>query len=151
MTRLFAILAALFLPLVLAAQVAHADGPPSKGAQGMKGALGTFDFKPSDWKKGQTTYWIDTDGVNPGVAGCHLGTDKDGKPNGRSFGEACLSDVVLVESNPGAKEVHSHKDDIGHPDKFDCNAWCVGNGSAKGMCVASPAPPCAASARCVCE
>ena len=151
MQRLCAMILSLCLPLVLIAQIAHADGPPSKGAKGMKGALGTFDFKPSDWKKGQTTYLLDTDGVKPGEAGCHIGTNKKGKPNGRSFGEACLSKVLLVESNPGAKIVHSHKNDVGHPDKFDCNAWCIGKGSAKGTCVAAAAPPCAASAKCICQ
>ena len=67
------------------------------------------------------------------------------------FGEACLENGLLVESNPGANVLHSHKDDVGHPDTFDCNAWCVGEGSSKGMCVAAAAPPCAQSAMCQCE
>jgi len=67
------------------------------------------------------------------------------------FGEACLPDGLLVESNPGADELHSHKDDIGHPDKFDCKAWCIGNGSSEGRCEAAAAPPCERSARCVCN
>lgn len=124
---------------------------PSVGAKGMAGALGVFSFKPDDWKQGEMTYWSDTDGVNPGAAGCHVGTDKDGKPNGRMFGEACLSDTLLVESNPGVDVVHAHSDDVGHPDKFDCDVWCKGQGSAKGICVAAPAPPCSASAKCSCE
>ena len=126
------------------------DHAPSKGASEMPGALGTFSFKPTDWKKGETTWWKDSDGVDPGTAGCHIGTDKDGNPNGRMFGEACLSGTELVESNPGADKIHSHKDDTGHPDKFDCNAWCVGKGSAKGVCQPAPAPPCESSAKCVC-
>ncbi len=117
----------------------------------MAGAKGTFDFKPKDWAQGQTTWWKDTDGVKPGKAGCHVGTDQDGKANGRMFGEACLSDVLLVESNPGADVIHEHVDDIGHPDKFDCNSWCIGQGSAKGVCRAAPSPPCAQSAQCVCN
>ena len=67
------------------------------------------------------------------------------------FGEACLPDGMLVESNPGADELHSHKNDVGHPDKFDCNAWCVGKGSAKGVCIVAAAPPCEQSAMCKCE
>lgn len=125
--------------------------PPSKDAANMPGALGTFSFKPSDWADGQLTWWKDTDGVDPGVAGCHLGTDKDGNPNGRMFGEACLSETELVESNPGKDVVHSHKNDTGHPDKFDCDAWCKGSGAKSGKCVPAPAPPCEASAKCSCS
>ena len=113
--------------------------------------MGTFVFKPGDWAEGEITWWKDSDGVDPGMAGCHIGTDSGGSPNGRMFGEACLADGLLVESNPGAGELHSHKDDIGHPDKFDCNAWCIGNGASKGMCVAAAAPPCEESALCVCD
>lgn len=130
---------------------AFSDSPPSVGAKGQPGALGTFEFKPKDWKSGVLTYWKDTDGVDPGKAGCHIGTDKNGQPNGRMFGEACLADGSLVESNPGAGELHSHKDDIGHPDKFDCNAWCSGKGSSGGSCVSASSPPCQSSAICSCR
>ena len=64
------------------------------------------------------------------------------------FGEACLPDGMLVETNPEADKLHSHKNDIGHPDKFDCNAWCVGTGHSKGACVVAAAPPCESSATC---
>ncbi len=145
----------LVLPIVLictlpacAGQAVHA---PSAGARAMAGADGTFEFKPDDWTQGVTTWWKDSDGVDPGTAGCHVGTDSNGTPNGRMFGEACLSNGELVESNPGAGELHSHADDIGHPDRFDCKTWCVDNGSSSGSCAAAPAPPCAASARCVCR
>ena len=145
----------LALPiLLLFTLVAYAGGSahePSPGAQGMPGAVGTFEYKPGDWTEGETTWWKDSDGVDPGVAGCHIGTDSDGSPNGRMFGEACLADGLLVESNPGAVELHSHKDDTGHPDKFDCNAWCIGNGGSEGNCEAVAAPPCAQSAQCVCN
>jgi hypothetical protein len=145
----------LALPiLLLFTLVAHAGESvhePSPGAQGMPGAVGTFEFKPADWAEGETTWWQDSDGVDPGTAGCHVGTDSDGSPNGRMFGEACLAGGLLVESNPGAGELHSHKDDIGHPDKFDCNAWCIGNDSTEGRCEAAAAPPCAQSAQCVCN
>ncbi len=152
MIRLSTLFITLLMPMMLAAPaLAGDDHGPSKGAKGMPGALGVFSFQPKDWKKGETTYWTDTDGVNPGEAGCHQGTDKDGKPNGRSFGEACLSETVLVESNPGALAVHAHTDDTGHPDKFDCDAWCKGKGAAKGICVPAPAPPCEASAKCSCQ
>jgi hypothetical protein len=137
--------------LLIPISVATAEGEPSVGAKGMAGAEGTFSFKPLDWTPGAITWWKDTDGVNPGEAGCHIGTDSDGKSNGRMFGEACLTQDQLVESNPGADVVHKHTDDVGHPDKFSCNAWCIGQGSKKGLCRAEPAPPCAQSARCICE
>jgi len=152
MVRPIALTLAFCIPLLMLVGAAKADDHhPSSGAKGMAGAIGTFEFEPSDRIPGQTTWWKDTDGVNPGEAGCHIGTDADGNPNGRTFGEACLSEVILVESNPGADVVHKHVDDIGHPDKFDCNAWCIGQGSAKGVCTAAPAPPCEQSAKCVCN
>jgi len=144
----------VFLILLLSAMQAcseHADHGPSPAAQGMAGAKGTFEFKPEDWTEGETTWWKDTDGVHPDTAACHIGTDSEGTPNGRMFGEACLADGLLVETNPGAGELHSHKNDIGHPDKFHCNEWCIGNGSSGGSCEVAAAPPCAQSARCVCD
>ena len=120
----------------------------------MPGALGTIELKPADWQgNGVTTYWKDTDGIDPGVAGCHIGVTQAGQPNGRSFGEACQPDGTLVESNPGKDVVHAHADDTGHPDTFDCNAWCRGAKHAiGGVCRAvSGPPPCTASARCECN
>ena len=117
----------------------------------IKNAIENFEFKPADWMEGTTSWWIDSDGVDPAVAGCHIGTAAEGKPNGRMFGEACLPDGLLVESNPGADELHSHANDIGHPDMFDCNEWCVGQGASKGVCVVAAAPPCEASAMCACD
>jgi hypothetical protein len=151
MSRIFSLL--LTFCILMMSYAALADSPPSDGAKGMAGAKGTFSFEPSDWKgKGQTTWWKDSDGIDPGVAGCHIGTDSGGKANGRKFGEACMADGLLVESNPGANVVHKHTDDTGHPDKFDCNAWCKGNGRAKGMCKAVKGPaPCAKSAMCSCN
>src|SRR5436305_2960000 len=115
-----------------------ADGPPSDEAKGMCGAMGTFEFKPDDWighpepPPGPVTWWVDSDGVDPGTAGCHVGlTSENGQPNGRMFGEACLPNGLLVETNPGAGLHHSHKNDIGHPDKFDCKKWCACKGYAK--------------------
>jgi hypothetical protein len=107
---------------------------PSADAKGMPGALGTMEYKPTDWKGNVTTYWKDTDGVDPGVAGCHIGVTQDGKPNGRFFGEACQNAGTLIESNPGAGVIHPHTNDLGHPDKA----------------VSGPAP-CTASARCECN
>lgn len=128
-----------------------ASGKPSAGAEGMDGAKGAFDFKPQDWMEGSISWWKDSDGVSPAVAGCHIGTDAEGNPNGRMFGEACLPDGLLVESNPASLELHSHVNDVGHPDKFDCNAWCIGEGASGGVCRAAPAPPCAESAFCACN
>lgn len=107
----------------------------------MPGAAVTFEFKPTDWKEGTTSWWKDSAGVDPGKSGCHIGTNERGEPNGGMFGEARLPDGMLVESNPSAGDLHSHKNDVGHPDKFDCNAWCVGKGSATGNCVVAAAPP----------
>ena len=151
MSSRIAITFMLCLTMNLGAGLASAAGDPSEGAKGMPGAKGTFEFKPSDWQEGTTSWWKDSDGVAPGTAGCHIGTDDKGAPNGRMFGEACLPDGLLVESNPGADELHSHGNDVGHPDTFDCNAWCVGGGKTAGACQAAAAPPCEQSAYCACE
>ena len=47
----------------------------------------------------------------------------------------------------------SDGDDLGHPDTFDCNAWCIGARKAKaGQCVKVAGPsPCAESAKCECS
>ncbi len=141
----------LFLLLLILATAAHGDDEPSSGARGMPGALGTFEFKPADWMEGKKTWWMDSDGIDPGVAGCHLGTDEKGIRNGRMFGEACLSDGFLVESNPGVDELHSHNNDTGHPDRFDCAVWCIGQGQSGGTCLVASAPPCEQSAVCSCK
>ena len=137
--------------VVAGADMNQHRGEPSAGARGMPGAEGTIEFKPKDWHSGETTWWKDTDGVSPGIAGCHIGTDSKGKPNGRMFGEACLANGLLVESNPGKGVLHRHVNDIGHPDTFDCNAWCIGDGKTSGICEAAPAHPCDQSALCVCK
>ena len=151
MLILFRITSIFGITMLMMAYAASASDEPSSGAKGMPGALGTFEFKPTDWEEGETTWWKDSDGVDPGAAGCHIGTDSKGTPNGRMFGEACLPNGLLVESNPGVAELHSHGNDIGHPDTFDCNAWCVGKGKPKGICKAAAAPPCEQSAVCACE
>lgn len=151
MSRLFTWILAFCVPLVMVAHAGEPDRKPSDCAAGMPGAKATIEFKPDDWMPGETTWWKDTDGIAPGTAGCHIGTDNRGAPNGRMFGEACLENGLLVESNPGAYAVHSHKSDIGHPDTFDCNEWCIGTGAAKGACTEAAAPPCATSAVCACD
>ncbi len=131
---------------------AEADDP------GKCGEMGKFELKPDDWTghqeppPGPVTWWKDSDGVDPDTAGCHLGlTAKDGELNGRMFGEACLPDGLLVESNPDKDVPHSHANDIGNPYKYDCKKWCTCKGFAKGVCEAASAPPCHASAKCVCS
>jgi hypothetical protein len=136
---------------LLAGAYSYADDGPSIGAVDMPGTRGTFEFAPEDHTSGKATWWIDSDGVKPGIAGCHIGADEKGVPNGRTFGEACLANGLLVETNPDKGELHSHSNDIGYPDTFDCNAWCIGNGKERGMCETAPAPPCAQSARCSCK
>ena len=147
--RMAAVCLCAWLPL----GPAHSAGAPSPGASGMPGALGTIELKPKDWKGNVTTYWKDTDGIHPGIAGCHVGVTASGRRNGRFFGEACESKRVLIESNPGAGVVHAHAHDLGHPDTFDCKAWCMGTkGGHGGVCVkVSGPPPCTASARCQCN
>ena len=151
MSRLIAFMSVCCIFMLTMPGLANAAGEPSSDAKGMPGAMGTLEFKPHDYMEGKTTWWKDSDGIQPGVAGCHIGTDETGKPNGRMFAEGCLPDGLLIESNPGANELHSHKNDVGHPDKFDCNAWCAGTGFTKGACVIAPAPPCEQSAMCKCE
>ena len=141
----------LFLLSAMQACSERSDHMPSSGAQDMAGTLGTFEFKPQDWIAGETTWWIDTDGIEPGIAGCHIGTHVDGSPNGRMGGEVCLADGLLVESDPDAGVLHSHVNDIGHPYKFDCAVWCMGNGYSAGRCEVAAAPPCEQSARCACN
>lgn len=151
MSRIFTLVFACCISILIVSGAARATGEPSSGARGMPGAKGTFEFKPDDWKQGEATWWKDSDGIDPGTPGCHIGTDSEGTPNGRMFGEACLPDGLLVETNPGAGVLHNHKSGIGHPDMFDCNAWCKGQEAAKGSCSAMPAPPCEKSAMCACE
>lgn len=137
---------------LLLAACSDSDHAPSDGALNMPGAEGTFEFTPTDWQKDKKTWWKDTDGVAPGVAGCHIGTNEKGEANGRFFGEDCLDNGLLVESNPGADKVHSHTNDIGHPDTFNCSTWCIGKGKTQGQCVKVTGPaPCATSARCECK
>ncbi len=124
---------------------------PSDQAQALSGAKGIMLYQPADWQPGQTTWWQSTDGLAPGVAGCHVGTDGSGAPNGRMYGEACLAGGLLVETNEAADELHRHSDDIAHPDTFDCNQWCIGQGSTSGLCQVAAAPPCVRSAACICN
>ncbi len=159
MYRAFVLVLVLSAPALLCA-AGGSGSEPSDGAKEMPGAMGTIIFQPADWEgtcenlqpPGPTTWWVDSDGIAPGLAGCHVGTDADGEPNGRQFGEACLESGLLVESNPGVGELHSHGNDVGHPDTFDCDLWCQGTGHAGGECITVEGPPpCEQSARCVCS
>ena len=105
MPRIFTFELALGTAIIVSTTLVSASGEPSPGAKEMAGAAGTFEFKPADWMEGTTSWWKDSDGVDPGTPGCHIGTDEKGEPNGRMFGEACLPDGMLVESNPGFDEL----------------------------------------------
>lgn len=112
---------------------AQLQQPPSTN---LPGGLGRFPFTPDPRRPG-TTYWKDSDGVDPGTAGCHIETDAHGQPDphGRHFGEACgmhAGECVLVETNPKAGAVHQHPNDTGRPDVFSCAQWCIGAKHAKG-------------------
>lgn len=111
-----------------------------------------------DLGTGEDTYWADTDGVDPGVAGCHdeYATDACAEVVGdRAFGEFCLDDDRLVESNPGKDECHAHGDDMGKPDVVSCSAWCESESGSAGRCeggvMAQGAAGTCESARCVCD
>jgi len=119
-------------------------------------------------------YWTDTDGVAPATPGCHYpfehrsiaGVCSDPLNAASKIGEACNPGVgqpnhatgfpvgALIETNPGPGVCHPHKDGLGHPDVYDCDAYCKGTQSPlhTGACVAAP---CAddnaiASAKCEC-
>ena len=148
MSRLISLLLVCCIPMLIVAGVANATGEPSSGAKGMSGAMGTFEFKPDDWMEEKTTWWKDSDGVAPGTAGCHIGTDSEGAPNGRMFGEACLPDGLLVESNPGADTLHSHKNDIEHPANSTAMRGVSARARPRGPALLPPhhlvnSPPCA--------
>jgi hypothetical protein len=126
-----------------------------------------------DGGSGKTSWWKDTEGVDPEVAGCHVEFTGDGcaaaATPGRNFGEKCLPDDVLVETNPGADACHQHAGDIGHPYTVPCNDWCKdvyaipmptgpkqrGTAAAGGRCEVVAELSCGGgvvtSAKCVCQ
>jgi hypothetical protein len=111
-----------------------------------------------DLGTGEDTYWSDTDGVDPGTAGCHdeyMSDSCDEVKEGRTFGEFCLDDDRLVESNPGAGVCHTHGNDMGKPDVVSCSEWCQSEGQTSGKCEGGVTAEAAAgtceSARCVCD
>jgi len=146
----------VFVLLALALQACSGESEPTPSARTTdrpEWVLGQFEFTPDDWQEGTTSWWIDSDGNEPATAGCHVGTDSEGSANGRTFGEFCLADGILVETTPGRGGVvlHSHENDIGRPSRVDCAAWCTENGDTGGMCEVAAAPPCSQSARCLCN
>lgn len=111
-----------------------------------------------DLGTGEDTYWSDTDGIDPGTAGCHdeYTTDTcDMVKTGRTFGEFCLDDDRLVESNPGTAECHRHAGDKGKPGVVSCSAWCESEGNTGGKCerdvVSKANESDCVSARCACD
>jgi hypothetical protein len=111
-----------------------------------------------DLGTGKNTYWSDTDGVDPGTAGCHdeyMSDSCDQVKEGRTFGEFCLDDDRLVESNPGAGVCHTHGNDMGKPDVVSCSEWCQSESGTSGKCEGGVTAEAAAgtceSARCVCD
>ena len=90
-----------------------------------------------DLGQGKDTYWSDGDGVDPGTAGCHFEFSDDtcgtNLPE-RTFGELCLDDDRLVESNPDKDVCHAHGNDFGKPDVVSCSAWCAEQGKSSGKC-----------------
>lgn len=110
-----------------------------------------------DLATGQDSHWTDTDGVDPGTAGCHYEFEDASCTEfkeGRTFGEFCLDDDRLVESNPGKDECHTHGADFGGPDVVSCSQWCQEQSGVSGACeggqmVEGKYGSCE-SARCVC-
>lgn len=151
---------AVGLTLVLGPGIAPAQHKACPAVPGMT-EKECKEYKPSDWKPGRAvTYWYDTDGIDPGVAGCHVEVKgpTDRTPTGRSFPEGCLGGI-LIESNPGANEIHEHGNDVGNPNYVNCANWCKEVKKTKGgACItvsAGPAEPkvapCKTSARCECK
>ena len=83
--------------------------------------------------------WEDSDGVEPDVAGCH--TLHAGDEACEVCEEAVLERISegchdfvdpetgdvyswLIETNPDAGVCHPHNGGKGHPDVFDCDAFC---------------------------
>ena len=121
------------------------------------------NFAPKP-KKNADTFWIDTDGENPALAGCHIEvvsmTNANPLPNGRVFGEVCEpGNKVLIETNPEANKVHKHGNDFGAPYRIDCAKWCaLKHKTKKGACKPTTVrlsyknkPISCRSAQCVCS
>lgn len=111
-----------------------------------------------DLGTGSDSYWSDSDGVDPGTAGCHYEYEDEAcetLKSERTFGEFCLDDDRLVESNPGADECHKHGVDRGKPDVVSCTKWCQDENGTNGRCRSNvPAEGSGGkcvSARCECE
>ena len=76
----FVRLLAFCIPTMMLLNAASANEPPTAGASKIPGAKGTIEYKPEGWKgTGVTTYWKDSNGIKPGVAGCHVEVTKSGK------------------------------------------------------------------------
>lgn len=133
--------------------------PASSEALAWPGALGRFRVTPTEinpdyeWYEGETTTWKDTDGVAPEDAGCHIEiTQPPLVTPQRFFGELCLDEVRLVETNPNVDQAHPHNDDLGAPDVFNCNTYCMELYNLAGSCtVVGPVDVCETSAICLCE
>jgi hypothetical protein len=122
--------------------------PAVKGAV-LPGWRGRIEFETPTPGFNGTQYWGDTDGVNPANPGCHYAftdatcTTPIPPPPGPRFGEKCDAHTgYLIETNPDANVCHPHKKDVldrpmGHPDVFDCDAYCKGTvaANAVGVCV----------------
>jgi hypothetical protein len=104
------------------------------------GWLGRFELPTSTQCNFQN--WKDTDGVAPETPGCHYAYE-DASCNNQTndvFGEACEDGDVLVETNPGPGQCHSHAIGpngvgVGHPDRFSCSAYCQAVYGMWGRCV----------------
>jgi|ETNmetMinimDraft_23_1059889.scaffolds.fasta_scaffold18865_2 hypothetical protein len=66
MPRIFVLLVSFGMALIVSTSLVSASGEPSVDARGMPGAGGTFEFKPSDWMAG-TTSWCIAKGSVKGV------------------------------------------------------------------------------------
>ena len=134
------VLASFLLPLALACAEEGAS-PPSSGAKGMPGAVGTIEFTPTDRIEGEPTWWIDSDGVDPGVTGCHVGTDANGSPNdGCSARPACptaasSSRTLALPSSTATKGRGSSR-------SVRLRRLVRRAGRLGGACAPAPAPPC---------
>lgn len=159
-------------------QAAPAETSPTtadpRAAVSLPGFLGRTEIETPIPGYGGDQYWTDSDGVDPAVAGCHFpfsGMTAAGACTGPLapagvFGEFCnpaegdpmhqagFPVGALIESNPAAGVCHPHANGLGHPDVYDCDAYCKGThtGSHTGTCVADvcTADSAIPSARCAC-
>ena len=86
---------------------------------------------------GSDSYWRDTDGMDPGTAGCSEVFTTDSCTDWASaisFGEFCVDEDRLIETADEAGVCHILPGDLSTLQVVSCTAWCATQGSAAGRC-----------------